>query len=165
MTNKIPFDPEYFNQLGSSEIIIETRCGYRAMFVGMSKFDKEKHLIEIKTPGSSIVIAYNSNGINPGGNKAYDLFMILPESELTKSQLSILEIFDNIITDYNLDISQSNEARLEYVEKIKKIFIKELGIKNEEIKALENILDYVPESKNLDIVEGLLQKLKEYEVK
>lgn len=165
MTNKIPFDPKYFNQLGSSEIIIETRCGYRAMFVGMSKFDKEKHLIEIETPGSSIVIAYNSNGINPEGNKAYDLFMILPEPELTKSQLSILEIFDNIITDYNLEISQSNEARLEYVEKIKKIFIKELGVRGEEIKALENILDYVPESENLDIVEGLLQKLKEYEVK
>lgn len=163
-TNKIPFDPKYFNQLGSSEIILETRCGYRAMFVGMSKFNKEKHLIEVKTPGSSIVIAYGSNGINPEGNKDYDLFMILPEPELTKLQSSILEVFDNIITDYDLDISQSQESRLEYVERIKKAFIKELGIKGEEIKALDGILDYIPEGKNLEIVEGLLQKLKEYKV-
>lgn len=164
-TNKIPFDPKYFNQLGSSEIILETRCGYKAMFVGMSKFNKEKYLIEIKTPGSSIVIAYNSNGINPGGNKDYDLFMILPEPELTKLQSTILEIFDNIITDYDLDISQSQESRLEYVERIKKAFIEELRISREEIRALENILDYVPEGENLEIVEGLLQKLKEYETK
>lgn len=164
-TNKIPFDPKYFNQLGSSEIILETRCGYKAMFVGMSKFNKEKYLIEIKTPGSSIVIAYNSNGINPGGNKDYDLFMILPEPELTKLQSTILEIFDNIITDYDLDISQSQESRLEYVERIKKAFIEELRISREEIRALEIILDNVPECDDLKIVVGLLQKLEEYETK
>lgn len=166
-TNKIPFDPKYFNQLGSSEIILETRCGYRAMFVGMSNFDKEKHLIEIKTLESSIVIAYDSNGINLGGNKDYDLFMIFPEPEpkLTKFQSTVLEVFENIITDYNLDISQSQESRLEYVERIKKAFIEELGISKEEIMALDNILDYVPEGNNLEIVEGLLQKLEEYETK
>lgn len=162
-TNKIPFDPKYFNQLGSSEIILETRCGYRAMFIGMSKFDKEKHLIEIKTPESSIVIAYDSNGINPGGNKDYDLFMILPEPELTKLQSAILEVFDNIITDYDLDISQSQESRLEYVEKIKKAFIEELGIDCEEIQTLEFVLDNdVKGNENIKILEGLLQKLKEY---
>ena len=162
--NKIPFDPKYISQ---PEIEFETRCGYKAMFVGMSKFDKSKYIFEIYCPDRDRnvdSIAYDPDGINPGGNSNYDLFVILPEPELTKLQSSILEIFDNIITDYNLDISQSNEAKLEYVEKIKKIFIKELGIKGEEIKALDNILDYIPESKNLEIVEGLLQKLKEYKI-
>lgn len=163
--NKIPFDPKYISQ---PEIEFETRCGYKAMFVGMSKFDKSKYIFEIYCPDRDRnidSIAYDPDGINPGGNSNYDLFMILPEPELTKLQSSILEVFDNIITDYDLDISQSQESRLEYVERIKKAFIEELRISREELSALENILDYVPESDNLDIVEGLLQKLKEYETK
>lgn len=164
-TNKIPFDPKYISQ---PEIEFETRCGYKAMFVGMSKFDKSKYIFEIYCPDRDRnvdSIAYDPDGINPGGNSNYDLFIVLPEPKLTKFQSAILEIFDNIITDYDLDISQSQESRLEYVERIKKAFIEELRISREEIMALKNILDYVPESDNLEIVEGLLQKLKEYETK
>ena len=97
-------------------------------------------------------------------NTNFDLFLILPEIKMTKLQLAILEVFRNIITDYKLDISQSTKARIEYAEKIKVAFIEELGVRSEEIKALENILDYIPEGEDLEIVEGLLQKLKEYKV-
>jgi len=168
-TNKIPFDPKYMDQIKTQEIIVETRSGYKAAFIGMSKFNRDKYLFEVETtstsPNNSVVIAYGSDGINPGGNTNFDLFLILPEIKMTKLQLAILEVFRDIITDYKLDISQSTKARVEYAEKIRVAFMEELGIKNEEIKALENILDYIPEGANLDIVEGLLQKLKEYEVK
>ena len=161
-TNKIPFDPKYISQ---PEIEFETRCGYKAMFVRVSRFDKSKYIFEIDCPDRNVKvdsIAYGPDGINPGGNDIYDLFVVLPEPKLTKFQSAILEVFDNIINDYDLDISQSQESRLEYVERIKKEFIDELGISKEEIMALDNILDYVPEDDNLEIVDGLLQKLKEY---
>lgn len=163
-TNKIPFDPKYISQ---PKIEFETRCGYKAIFVRMSKFDKSKYIFEIDCLDREKVysIAYGPDGINPGGNDIYDLFIILPDPKLTKFQSTVLEVFENIITDYNLNISQSQESRLEYVERIKKAFIEELGISREEIMALDNILDYVPEGDNLEIVEGLLQKLKEYETK
>lgn len=162
-TNKIPFDPKY---IGQPEITIETKAGEEALFVGMSKFDNSKYIFEINCPGGRIqTIAYGPDGINPGGNERYDLLIVPARPELTKFQSTILEIFDSIITDYNFDISQSPESRLKYVDEIKKAFIEELGISREEIRALENILDYVPEGNNLEIAEGLLQKLKEYEVK
>ena len=163
-TNKIPFDPKYISQ---PEIEFETRCGYKAMFIGMSKFDKSKYIFEIDCPDirdlKVVTIAYGPDGINPGGNKDYDLFIVLPEPKLTKLQSAILEVFDNIITDYKLDISQSQESRLEYVERIKKAFIEELGIDCEEIQTLEFVLNnYVRGSENIKVLEGLLQKLKEY---
>lgn len=163
-TNKIPFDPKYISQ---PEIEFETRCGYKAMFVGMSKFDKSKYIFEIDCPDirdlKIVTIAYGPDGINPGGNDVFDLFVIPPMPKLTKFQSTVLEVFDNIITDYNLDISQSQESRLEYVKKIKEAFIEELGIDCEEIQTLKFVLDNdVRRSENIKVLEGLLQKLKEY---
>jgi hypothetical protein len=162
-TNKIPFDPKY---IGHPEIEFETRCGYKAMFVRVSRFDKSKYIFEIDCPDRDVKvdsIAYGSDGINPGGNDIYDLFVVLPEPKLTKFQSAVLEVFENIITDYDLDISQSQESRLVYVERIRKAFIEELGIDCEEIQTLDFVLDNdVKGNENIKILEGLLQKLKEY---
>ena len=164
-TNKIPFNLEYFNRLGTSEITIETRCGYKALFVGMSRFDKNKYIFEIDCPDRDLKvdsIAYGPDGINPAGNDIYDLFIVFPEPKLTKLQSAVLEVFDSVITDYKLDISQSPESRLKYVDDIKKAFIEELGIDCEEIQTLEFVLDNDIGSENIKVLEGLLQKLKEY---